>query len=170
MNFFYASWTRVIIRSDAQKRELARGPLLARKRTDQLERTKEIHFLPRTPLKLAPYYSLSECYSDNGNRETNNEHNMSVGLISLVPLFGCLSEVWRLSSPRLSSGSTRFLTCSRRLDSWGEARKTARFFYFSRAVFSAEPQLTERLEDATLVWANINNTNTPGIRTGKSLC
>ena len=47
------------------------------------------HIIPRA----------SACRYDNG--ETNNEHNMSLGLISLVPLFSCLSEVWRLSFSRL---------------------------------------------------------------------
>ena len=31
--------------------------------------------------------------ADNENREANNEHNMSLDLIPLVPLFSCLSEV-----------------------------------------------------------------------------
>ena len=42
--------------------------------------TRGILFLKRVP-------------ADNENRETNNEHNMSLGLISLVPLFSCISEV-----------------------------------------------------------------------------
>ena len=62
-----------------------------------------MHFLPRTPLKLPPHYSSSECYTDNENEETIklhfhlmhgpliNEHNMSLGLISLVVLFSRLS-------------------------------------------------------------------------------
>ena len=84
-NFFDGPWTWVITGSDAQTREHARGPLIVRKKTEYLqERTKEIHFLPRTPLKLAAYYSPSKLYADNEIRETNNEHNMSFGLISLV--------------------------------------------------------------------------------------
>ena len=61
--------------------------------------------------------------------------------------------------------ATLKLTSSRRSVSWGAARKTGRekikkkrargsdpraFFIFSRPVFRAAPQLTERLEEATL--------------------
>ena len=38
-------------------------------------------------------------------------------------------------------------------------RKTARFFLF----FHAEPQLTERLEDAIRLWDYVNNSNGPGV-------
>jgi len=59
MVLIFGSWTRVMTGRSAPKREHARGLLQARKRKERLqERDREIHFLPRTSLKLAPLKRL----------------------------------------------------------------------------------------------------------------
>ena len=45
------------------------------------EWAKKIHFLPRTPLKLTPFYSSTAWYADNENTETKKMYGLLTKLV-----------------------------------------------------------------------------------------